>query len=84
MLTLLHLHGLPAQTYNFKFRLENSRDWCISLQLWRGHRIPMYYVRGADKGEFVVARSEAAAYEKAREKYGADVQLEQDPDVLDT
>jgi valyl-tRNA synthetase len=44
----------------------------------------VYYVRGADEGEFVVAKSEAAAYEKAREKYGADVQLEQDPDVLDT
>jgi valyl-tRNA synthetase len=61
--------------------LENIRDWCISRQLWWGHRIPAWYT---PDGEIIVARSEAEAYEKARVKYGADVTLTQDEDVLDT
>ena len=57
--------------------LENIRDWCISRQLWWGHRIPAYYC--PDCGEMVVAK---AAPEKCP-KCGCD-HMEQDPDTLDT
>jgi valyl-tRNA synthetase len=63
--------------------LENIHDWCISRQLWWGHRIPVYYVIGKESSDFIVARSETEAYTIARGKYG-DVQLVQDEDVLDT
>ncbi len=61
--------------------MENIRDWCISRQLWWGHRIPIWY--GPD-GHAFAARSESEALEKAIAHYGATVALEQDPDVLDT
>ena len=61
--------------------LENLRPWCISRQLWWGHRIPAWY--GPD-GEVFVARSEEGAQAAAIEHYGEAVVLEQDPDVLDT
>ena len=64
--------------------LENIHDWCISRQLWWGHRIPAYYVEGSSTGEYVVARSEAAAYAAARAAHGDGVRLVQDEDVLDT
>lgn len=57
--------------------MENVRDWCISRQLWWGHRIPAWYSQ--ETGEMVVAKSEA----EAREKLGRD-DLVQDSDVLDT
>lgn len=57
--------------------IENVRDWCISRQLWWGHRIPAWYSEST--GEMVVARSE----EEARAKLGRD-DLKQDVDVLDT
>ncbi|MEX2496751.1 MAG: valine--tRNA ligase, partial [Woeseia sp.] len=59
--------------------MRNIDDWCISRQLWWGHRIPAWY---DDAGEIYVARSEEAA----RKKYSipADVALRQDEDVLDT
>ena len=59
--------------------MRNIQDWCISRQLWWGHRIPAWY--DAD-GNYYVARSEA----EARELHGlgADVELQQDEDVLDT
>jgi len=61
--------------------MENIRDWCISRQLWWGHRIPVWYT---PDGTVFCARSEEDAYAQARAKFGDDVQLEQDPDVLDT
>jgi len=61
--------------------LENLRHWCISRQLWWGHRIPAWY--GPD-GQVFVARSQAEAAAQAQEHYGQPVALEQDPDVLDT
>lgn len=61
--------------------LENIRDWCISRQLWWGHRIPVWY---GPEGSIFVAHTEEEAYEKAQAQLGPDVSLEQDPDVLDT
>ena len=59
--------------------LENIRDWCISRQLWWGHRIPAYYCK--DCGEIVVAKSADAP--KVCPKCGG-THMEQDPDTLDT
>jgi len=61
--------------------LTEIRDWCISRQLWWGHRIPVWY--GPDDRAFA-AHNEAEALAKAREHYGEDVELHQDEDVLDT
>jgi valyl-tRNA synthetase len=61
--------------------LENLRPWCVSRQLWWGHRIPAWY--GPD-GQVFVARSEAEATAQATRHYGQPTPLEQDPDVLDT
>ena len=65
--------------------LENIKDWCISRQLWWGHRIPAWFL---PKGGFVVAETEEEALKMAREKSGdTDLQLSdlrQDEDVLDT
>lgn len=63
--------------------LTNIRPWCISRQLWWGHRIPVWYVSGRDD-QHIVARNEAEAYQKAYAQFGPEVHLEQDPDVLDT
>jgi valyl-tRNA synthetase len=60
--------------------LGNIQDWCISRQLWWGHRIPAYY---GPNGEIVVARSEEEAQAKARE-LGIAGELRRDEDVLDT
>ncbi|MBD3884135.1 valine--tRNA ligase [Phormidium tenue FACHB-886] len=70
--------------------LVSLRDWCISRQLWWGHQIPAWYAISETNGEitddtpFVVATSEAEAREQAIARFGAKVQLVQDPDVLDT
>jgi len=59
------------------------QDWCISRQLWWGHRIPVWYADG-HPNKFYVARTEAEALETARAELGAAVTLTQDEDVLDT
>ena len=77
--------------------MENIQDWCISRQLWWGHRIPAYYVRGDSSEEgkakneerpFVVAETPEKALERAKAMTGNDkltmADLEQDEDVLDT
>jgi valyl-tRNA synthetase len=70
--------------------LVKLKDWCISRQLWWGHQIPAWYVVSETGGEitdntpFVVAYDEAEAATKAKANYGDNIQLEQDPDVLDT
>jgi valyl-tRNA synthetase len=70
--------------------LVKLKDWCISRQLWWGHQIPAWYAVSETNGEitdttpFVVAKSEAEAWEKAKSQFGENVKLEQDPDVLDT
>src|SRR5512143_3583720 len=62
--------------------IDNIQDWCISRQLWWGHRIPAWY---DEEGNVYVARGEADARAKARARLGRDpVRFEQDPDVLDT
>ncbi|MGL5542920.1 MAG: valine--tRNA ligase [Fusobacteriaceae bacterium] len=61
--------------------LENINDWCISRQIWWGHRIPAWY--GPDRRMFV-AKSEAEAKEQAVAHYGKEVELVQENDVLDT
>ena len=69
--------------------LENIQDWCISRQLWWGHRIPAYFINGNEDEEerFVVALSKEEALKKAQEKYGKNItmdMLSQDEDALDT
>ena len=77
--------------------LENIQDWCISRQLWWGHRIPAYFISltpALSKGEseneeerFVVALTKEEALVKAQEKYGKDITLDmlhRDEDALDT
>ena len=60
--------------------MNNIQPWCISRQLWWGHRIPAWYT---DKGEVIVAKSEAEAKIIAKEKYSTD-KISRDEDVLDT
>lgn len=69
--------------------MENIQDWCISRQLWWGHRIPAYYLPSKDGEErFVVAETPEQALEKARKLPGCEnlsaSDLVQDEDVLDT
>ncbi|MEM9537473.1 MAG: valine--tRNA ligase, partial [Cyanobacteria bacterium P01_E01_bin.45] len=65
--------------------LAKLRPWCVSRQLWWGHQIPAWYVKGDDNPQnYVVARNLEEAQEKAREKFGEDVELVQEDDVLDT
>jgi valyl-tRNA synthetase len=74
------IHFVPENWSKTYFEwMRNIEDWCVSRQLWWGHRIPAWY---DPDGNFYVARSE----EEVRQKYGLDatLALEQDSDVLDT
>jgi valyl-tRNA synthetase len=80
------------QFYPEKFKntyrhwMENIKDWCISRQLWWGHRIPAWYY-GTDTNDFVVAKTKEEALILAREKSGREIEeqeIKQDEDVLDT
>ncbi|KAI9396187.1 hypothetical protein POPTR_004G090732v4 [Populus trichocarpa] len=65
--------------------LSNIKDWCISRQLWWGHHIPVWYVLGKNcEEDYIVAKNADEALERAREKYGKNIEIYQDPDVLDT
>ena len=80
----IHLH--PAKFKNlYRHWMENVHDWCISRQLWWGHRIPAWYY---DDNEFVVAENVHDALTLARRKSGnkslSEGHLRQDEDVLDT
>jgi len=77
----------PAKFKNtYKHWMENIQDWCISRQLWWGHRIPAYYLPNSN--EFVVAESAEKALKLAIEKTGNTAlklsDLHQDEDVMDT
>ena len=61
--------------------MRNIQDWCISRQLWWGHRIPAWYDAA---GNIFVARTAEEAGRQAHEHHGRDVPLRQDDDVLDT
>jgi len=91
----------PAKYKNtYKNWLENIQDWCISRQLWWGHRIPAYYIETSPnpseggevipEGAFVVAETEEEAYKLALEKFPSlggirgGFTLRQDEDALDT
>lgn len=78
---------VPAKFKNtYRHWMENVKDWCISRQLWWGHRIPAFYIDGTN--DFVVAETEQEALELAKAKTGKSnltvTQLKQDEDVLDT
>ncbi len=76
---------VPAKYVNtYRHWMENIHDWCISRQLWWGHRIPAWYTSG---GDVVVADTEASLLRQAETLLGRKVELNelrQDEDVLDT
>jgi len=84
---LQHVLDGTIRFYPSKFKnmyqawLEGVRDWCISRQLWWGHRIPAYYL---PDGSVVVAQDKATALKKANNPDLTEADLRQDTDVLDT
>ena len=75
----------PKFKNTYRHWMENIKDWCISRQLWWGHRIPAYFL---PEGGYVVAETAEKALEMAKEKTGnaslTMTDLRQDEDVLDT
>ena len=75
----------PAKFKNtYRHWLENIKDWCISRQLWWGHRIPAWYLDVNGRVETIVALNEEDAKKIAAEKFNYTGPLRQDEDVLDT
>ncbi len=74
----------------YKDWLENINDWCISRQLWWGHQIPAWYVLDESQDSieqntpYVVAKNEEDALIEANKKFGLNIKLVRDKDVLDT
>ena len=74
----------------YKDWLENINDWCISRQLWWGHQIPAWYVLDENQDSieqntpYIVARDEEDALIEANKKFGLNIKLVRDKDVLDT
>ena len=74
----------------YKDWLENINDWCISRQLWWGHQIPAWYVLDESQDSieqntpYIVARNEEDALIEANKKFGLNIKLVRDKDVLDT
>jgi valyl-tRNA synthetase len=73
----------PKFKNTYRHWMENVRDWCISRQLWWGHRIPAWY---DGDGNYVVAKTHDEALEEYKSKYPSRkaTSLTQDPDVMDT
>lgn len=73
----------PKFKNTYRHWMENVRDWCISRQLWWGHRIPAWY---DEEGNYVVAETHAQALTEYKRKYPERQagNLQQDPDVMDT
>ncbi len=83
-----HISLQPSKFKNtYRHWMENVKDWCISRQLWWGHRIPAWFF-GEGPNDYVVAETEKEALELARKQTGRDslrlTDLRQDEDVLDT
>jgi len=78
-----NIHFFPPKFKNaYRHWMENIKDWCISRQLWWGHRIPAWY---SEDGKWVVAKTAEEALSKMQKEH-PDFQgkIQQDPDVLDT
>jgi valyl-tRNA synthetase len=77
----------PKFKNSYRHWMENVKDWCVSRQLWWGHRIPAWFY-GDGEDDFVVAKTAAEALEAARQKSGNAAMkagdLHQDEDVMDT
>eukprot|EP00042_Codosiga_hollandica_P059484 m.917502 g.917502 ORF g.917502 m.917502 type:complete len:717 (+) comp60172_c0_seq13:11235-13385(+) len=80
----------PSFASTFEQWLSSGRDWCVSRQLWWGHRIPAYYAVSEQESSvespdrWIVARTEAEALMQAKARFGAQATVRQDEDVLDT
>lgn len=76
-----------SHAHTWFFFLDNMQDWCVSRQLWWGHRVPAYRVKSDTSDQWFVASSIHEAREKAEKALGVKLEnsdMEQDADVLDT